>query len=221
MPSFTTPAPIHTTLHIPAGRIALIAADRTETTVEIRPADPGKSRDVKAAAQVSVEYGDGVLRIAAAEPKNQYLGPTGAVEVTVQLPAGSRIDAKAASCELRAAGRLGEVAFDGAYKQIKLDEASSLRLTAVDGDVQVGRLTGPAQITTARGTIHITEATRGTLQLRTGMGDIEVGAATGASASLDAHTGHGRIGNALRNDGTTTLQIHATTGQGDITAHSL
>jgi DUF4097 and DUF4098 domain-containing protein YvlB len=221
MQTFTTPAPIHTILHIPAGRIQLIAADRTDTTVEVRPADPAKGRDVKAAAHATVEFADGVLRIAAAEPKNQYFGPTGSLEVTVQLPAGSRIEAATASCELRGAGRLGEVDFAGAYKQIKIDEASGVRLTAVDGDVQIRRLTGPAQITTARGAIHITEATRGTVELRTGMGDVTIGAATGASASLDAQTGHGRVHNALKNDGTNGLQIHATTGQGDITARSL
>jgi DUF4097 and DUF4098 domain-containing protein YvlB len=221
MQSFETPAPIHAILHIPAGRIQLIAADRADTTVEVRPADPGKGRDVKAAAQAKVEYADGVLRIAAAEPRNQYFGPTGSLEVTVQLPAGSRIEAATASCELRAAGRLGEVVFEGAYKQIKIDEASGVRLTAVDGDVQIGRLTGPAQITTARGAIHITEATAGTVALHTAMGDITVGAATGASASLDAQTGHGRVSNALKNDGTAHLEIQATTGQGDITARSI
>ena len=221
MHSFTTPAPINAMLHIPAGRLQFIAADRTDTTVEVRPADPAKGRDIKAAAQVTVDYTDGVLQIRAAEPKNQYFGPSGSVEVTVQLPAGSRIQAKSASCELRGAGRLGEVDIEGAYKQIKIDEASGLRLTAVDGDVQVGRLTGPAQITTARGAIHITEATNGAVELRTGMGDIEIGAATGTSASLDAQTGRGRVSNALKNDGTTALEIHATTGHGDITARSL
>jgi hypothetical protein len=53
------------------------------------------------------------------------------------------------------------------------------------------------------------------------MGEISVGAAAGVSAALDASTGHGRIHNALKNDGTAELEIHATTGQGDITARSL
>ena len=37
--------------------------------------------------------------------------------MTVQLPAGSRIEAKAASAELRGVGRLGDVAFEGAYRR--------------------------------------------------------------------------------------------------------
>ncbi|NUW37853.1 hypothetical protein HTZ77_41615, partial [Nonomuraea sp. SMC257] len=41
------------------------------------------------------------------------------------------------------------------------------------------------------------------------------------SAALDAGTTHGRITNALRNDGSAELDIHATTSSGDITARSL
>jgi DUF4097 and DUF4098 domain-containing protein YvlB len=141
--------------------------------------------------------------------------------VTVQLPAGSRVEAKAASAEFRAVGRLGDVALEGTYRQIKLDEAASVRLTAIDGDVEVGRLGGPAEISTARGDIRIAEAVRGTVVLHTQSGDISVGAAAGVSAALDAGTGYGRISNALKNDGTADLDIHATTSHGDIAARSL
>ena len=130
MQKFDTPAPISAVLDIPAGRIQFIAADRTDTTVEVRPANPSKSRDTKAAEQTTVAYADGVLRITASAPNNQLFGPSGSLEVTVQLPAGSRIEAKAASTELRGVGRLGDVAFEGAYRQIKIDEAASVRLTA-------------------------------------------------------------------------------------------
>jgi hypothetical protein len=221
MLKFDTPAPVSAVVDIAAGRIQVIAADRADTVVEVRPADPSKSRDVKAAEQTVVEFAGGVLRIAAAGPRTQYFGPSGALEVTVRLPAGSRLEARTSSCELRGVGRLGEVVFEGAYRQIKVDEAASLRLTAVDGDVEVGRLTGPAQISTARGSITVAEAGRGAVVLRTEMGDITVGAAVGVSASLDAATGHGRVSNALKNDGTTELDIRATTSHGDITARSL
>ncbi|MGW2571715.1 DUF4097 family beta strand repeat-containing protein [Streptomyces sp. NPDC001537] len=221
MQKFDTPAAVSAVLDVPAGRIEFIAADRTGTTVEIRPADASRNRDVKAAEQLEVDYRDGVLRIAAKPAKNQYLGPSGAVEVTVQLPAGSRIEAKAGSAELRTVGRLGDVVFEGAYRRVKIDEAASLRLTAVDGDVEIGRLGGPAEISTARGDIRIAEAVRGTVTLRTRSGDIAVGAAAGVSAVLDAGTGQGRISNTLKNDGTAELDIRATTNSGDITARSL
>ncbi len=220
MQKFDTPAPISAILAIPAGRVQLIAADRADTTVEVRPVDPAKGRDVKAAEQITIGYADGVLRIEAAQPRNQLFGPAGSVEVTVQLPAGSRVEAKTASCELRGVGRLGDVDFTGAYRQIKVDEAASVRLTAIDGDVEVGRLGGPAEISTARGDIRIAEAVRGKLVLRTQLGDISVAAAPGVSAALDASTSYGRVSNALKNDGTAELDIEATTAKGDITARS-
>ncbi|HEY9409577.1 MAG TPA: DUF4097 family beta strand repeat-containing protein [Jiangellaceae bacterium] len=221
MQKFDTTAPISAVLDIPAGRIQFIAADRADTTVEVLPANPSKSRDTKAAEQTTVAYADGVLRIHTAEPKNQLFGPSGSLEVTVQLPAGSSVEATSAGAELRGVGRLGDIAFDGAYRQIKIDEAASVRLTALDGDVEVGRLNGPAEITTARGDIRIAEAVSGTVVLRTQDGDIAVVAATGVSATLDAGTTLGRVSNALKNDGTAELDIRATTTRGDITARSL
>ncbi|MCA6093037.1 DUF4097 domain-containing protein [Streptomyces sp. SCA3-4] len=222
MQKFDTPALISTVLDIPAGRVQFIAADRVDTTVEVRPVDASKGRDVKAAEQIQVAYADGVLRIEAPAAKNQYFGPTGSVEVTVQLPAGSCVEAQAASAEIRGVGRLGDVTFEGSHGSVKLDEAASVCLTTHAGDVSVGRLGGPAEISTGKGDIRITEAVRGTVVLRTQSGDVSVGAAAGVSASLDAGTTYGRIHNALKNtEGAAGLNIHATTAYGDITARSL
>lgn len=221
MQTFDTPNPISAVFDIPAGRIQVIAADRTDTSVEVRPADPAKSRDVKVAERTTVEYGDGVLRIEASA-KNQLLGSSGSIEVTVQLPAGSQVTAKAASAEFRVVGRVGDVTFDGAHGAVKVDEAASVRLATAGGDVEVGRLNGPAEISTGKGDIRIAEAVRGTLVLRTQAGDVSVQAAHGVSASLDAGTGYGRITNALMNaEGAgAELDIRATTAYGDIVARS-
>ncbi|WP_189698007.1 DUF4097 family beta strand repeat-containing protein [Streptomyces chromofuscus] len=223
MQTFDTPAAISAVLDIPAGRIQVIAAERADTTVEVVPANASKGRDVKAAQQTTVVFGDGVLRINAPAERNQVLGASGSIEVTIQLPAGSHVEAKAAAAEFRGVGRLGDVACEGAHGTVKIDEAASVRVAARAGDVTVGRLTGPAEISTHKGDIHIAEATAGTVVLRTQTGNVKVDAAHGVSAWLDAGTGYGRIDNALKNtDGARAgLSIHATTGHGDITARSL
>ncbi|KAA9150572.1 DUF4097 domain-containing protein [Amycolatopsis acidicola] len=221
MQKFETPAPITAVVDIPAGHVRFIAAGRADTTVEVLPADAAKGRDVKVAEQTTVEFADGVLQVKAAA-KNQVLGSSGTVEVTVQLPGGSRVEAKAASAELRGVGRLGEVTFEGSHGLIKLDEAASVHLTTDSGDISVGRLNGPAEITTKQGDIKIIEAVHGKLVLNTQDGNVTVGAAAGVSASLDAGTSYGRIHNALKNDGgAAELTIHATTARGDIDARSL
>src|SRR5262245_36005388 len=171
MQKFDTPTRIAAVLNVPAARIQLIAADRADTTVEVRPTDTTKRRDVKVAEQTTVEYTDGVLRIEALATKNQYFGPSGSIEVTVQLPAGSSVEAEATVAEFRGAGRLGDLNFD-AYGGIKIDEAASVRVTAYAGDVTVGRLNGPAEISTQKGNIHVAESVHGTVVLRTQMGDL-------------------------------------------------
>ncbi|MFD1824447.1 MULTISPECIES: DUF4097 family beta strand repeat-containing protein [Mumia] len=223
MKTFATTAPITAVVDIPAGRIQLIATDRADAKVEVRPSDASKSRDVKAAEQTTVDYVDGVLRINAPAPKNQILGSSGSVEVTVQLPVGSRVEAKAASAELRGVGRLGDVEFDGAAGSIKLDETAGVRLTLQAGDVSVGRLGGAAEISTVKGDISVAEATRGALVLRTEAGNVSVTAAAGVSATLDAGTAYGRITNTLMNaDGPdAAVSIHATTSYGDVVARSI
>ncbi|MCX4960724.1 DUF4097 family beta strand repeat-containing protein [Streptomyces virginiae] len=222
MQKFATTAPISAVLDIPAGLVRLIAADRADTTVEILPADASKGRDVKAAEQTTAEYHDGVLRITAAPAKNKILGQSGSVEITVQLPAGSHVEAKTAATEFRGVGRLGDITLESAQATVKLDETASAHLTLMAGDVTVGRLTGPARITTHKGHLQIAEALHGTVELTTQAGDITIGAARGVSATLDAGTTHGRVHNALTNtDGTAAaLNIRATTSYGDITARS-
>ncbi|WP_331719254.1 DUF4097 family beta strand repeat-containing protein [Streptomyces sp. NBC_00158] len=220
MQKFATAAAITAVLDVPAGNIRFIAADRVDTTVEVLPANASKSRDVKAAEETSVEFRDGVLRISAPK-KSQVFGASGSVEVTVQLPAGSSVEAKTASAEFRGVGRLGVVSLESAHGTVKLDEAAGVRLVLAAGDVAVGRLGGSADIRTQKGDLTIAEATGGTVTLRTEHGDISVGAARGVSASLDAGTSYGRISNALRNTGEgEVLDITATTSYGNITALS-
>jgi hypothetical protein len=221
MQTFATPAPITAVVAIPAGRIQFIAADRDSTIVEIGPVDPAKARDVKLAEQTTARYSDGVLRITA-QAGHRILGSSGAVEVRVQLPARSQVQATAASAQLTTAGPLGDVAFDSKQATVNLDQADAARLVTVDGDITAGRLGGDTQIRTVTGDITVAEATRGTLVLATQTGSITVGAAPGVCAALDAGTTQGRIRNALTNTGGSPgLSIHATTTLGDITARSL
>jgi hypothetical protein len=221
MHTFTTPAPVTAVLDIPAGRIQVTATDQTISTVQIQPADPSKGRDVKLAGQLTADYSDGTLRVRG-RAGHRILGSTGAVEVTLQLPAGSRVQATAASAEFTTTGPLDQVTFDSAQATVAVGQAGTARLTTVDGDITVGRLGGDAELRTVKGDIAVTEASGGTLVLSAQSGAITVGTAAGTSAALDAGTTVGRIRNTLTNTGgTPALTIHATTTVGDITARSL
>ena len=219
MNTYATPAAVTAAIALPAGTVRLVASDRTDTTVEIAPADASKSRDVKAAEQTAVEYADGVLRIRGQE-KNQYFGPTGAIRAVVHLPTASAVEVKAASVEFHAQGAYAAVTVDSEHGSITVDEAAEAHLATVAGDIAVGRLSGSAELSTSKGDITVAEAVRGTVTARTDAGNITVGTAAATAASLDAGTPHGRIRNGVNPTATVTdrLAIHATTSSGDITA---
>jgi hypothetical protein len=222
MQKFDTTGPISVVLSIPAGRVRLVAGDRADATVEVLPAEASKKRDVKAAEQTTIEFRDGVLRIATADP-NRILGSSGALEVRVELPAGSRIEGKAGAAELHSTGRLGAVVFEGGYRRVELDEVAGADVKVHTGEVSIARLTGPARISNGMGDITVAEALDGEIELSTGSGNLSISAASGISATLDARTSYGRIHNALKNSegAGAGLRIKATTSHGDITAASL
>jgi hypothetical protein len=94
---------------------------------------------VKLAEQATAGYSDGILQIAS-PAGNRIPGSSGAAEVTVRLPAGSRVGATAASAQFTTAGQLAEVTFDSPQATIKAGEAATARLAAVDGDITAGCL---------------------------------------------------------------------------------
>ncbi|MEU8779208.1 DUF4097 family beta strand repeat-containing protein [Streptomyces sp. NPDC048606] len=211
-------------LEVAAGRVRFVAVGRDEVSVEVLPADASKGRDVKAAERVGVEYADGILSVRAEKSGKGLFGEdAGEVEVTVHLPAGSRVEARTASAEVRGVGRLGEVVVESAHGRVDLEEVAGARVGLEAGDIRIGRLDGPATLTTRHGDLHVAEAVRGAVNLRTEHGAITVGAAAGVSATLDAGTSYGRVHNALANTtgSGAALDIHATTAYGDITAHTL
>lgn len=89
MPAFDTPEPISVTAHVGAGSVRFIASDRPDTVVEVLPGGK-RGRDVRAAEQTEVTYANGELSVRTKE--RTFIGPTGTVEVTVELPTGSRVD---------------------------------------------------------------------------------------------------------------------------------
>ncbi|MFJ1746572.1 DUF4097 family beta strand repeat-containing protein [Streptomyces sp. NPDC088116] len=274
MPSFDTPATISVTAHVEAGSIRFIAADRPDTLVEVRPRDSKKDQDVRTAEQTEVRYAGGLLTVRT--PKQRYLlGRTGVVDVTVELPTGSRVEMTGAWAQVHGEGRLGEVRVKTSSGDVRLDTTGPLHLTASHGSITVHRVEGSAEITTssgslrvgtvegpavlknshgtttvvdalgdlrvsgangdiiiehaegsvaattAHGTLRVDEVVRGTVQLETSYGAIEVGVREGTAAWLDIGSGSGQVHNALtESDGPEkaedTVEVKARTRYGNI-----
>jgi DUF4097 and DUF4098 domain-containing protein YvlB len=215
MPSFDTPEPISVTIDLAVGDVRITASDRQDTAVEIRPSDGSQEADARAAEQTRVEYAAGALLVKA--PKQRGLGlfgKVGSIDVTIDLPTGSRVHGDAAVAAFRCAGRLGECRVKTATGDIECDHTGPLDLSTAAGAVAVDRVTGHAEVSTGAGRVRLREID-GTAVIKNSNGDSWVGDVTGdlrmnaangdisvdhADASVVASTANGgiRIGEVTR-----------------------
>ncbi|MDF3293068.1 DUF4097 family beta strand repeat-containing protein [Streptomyces silvisoli] len=96
-----------------------------------------------------------------------------------------------------------------------------LRVSGANGDIEIRRAEGSVAATTAHGTLRVGEVARGTVQLETSYGAIEVGVREGTAAWLDVSSGSGQVRNMLTASETPeqaeeTVKIHARTRHGNI-----
>ncbi|MEU8945640.1 DUF4097 family beta strand repeat-containing protein [Streptomyces sp. NPDC048489] len=223
MPAFDTPQPISVTAHVAAGSIQFSASDRADTVVEVRPRDPKKDKDVRVAEQTEVTCTGGALTIRT--PKGRYLvGPTGSVDVTVELPTGSHVETTGSWTQVLGEGRLGEVRVKTSAGDVRLDATGPLQLTASHGSITVDRVEGLAEITTSSGSLRVgalhgpavLKNSHGTTSVGTATGELRVSGANGdidiqrAESSVTATTAHGtlRVGDVARG----TVQLETSYG---------
>lgn len=210
MPSFDTREPISVTIAVPLGDVHLIASDRVDTAVVVNPSDRSRKPDVEAAEKTLVEYASGSLVIRTPKPRSlgNYIGVgrAGSVDVTIELPAGSRIHGEAGFADFHGDGRLGDTRIKTGAGDIRLDQTGPLHLVTGAGSVTVDRAVGHTEITGA-GDMRIGEiegegeiknlngktwvgVVTGGLRVKSANGDITVGRAL---ARVGAKTANGSI----------------------------
>src|SRR4051812_35640076 len=92
MPTFDTSGPIAATVDVVSGDVRISPGDRAVAPVAIEAADPARDHDRKAAEQTRVEYADGKLLVRTPKLRSWLpRGDAGAVNVTIELPAGSSL----------------------------------------------------------------------------------------------------------------------------------
>src|ERR1700674_3608984 len=98
MPTFDTPGPISVTVELGVGDLRIVASDRADTVVDVRPSNSSRKRDVTAAQQTRVEYADGRLLIKAPIRRSPFTFWRGSESIAVEIhvPAGSQLQAQAA-----------------------------------------------------------------------------------------------------------------------------
>ena len=191
MPTFDTPEPISVTVEFGVGDLRIVASDRTDTMVEVRPSDPAKKADVTAAEQTRVEYAGGRLLIKAPKNWRQYTfrGGGESVDVQVELPAGSQLRGETGMAALRCRGRLGECRYKTGIGDIQLDQAGAVQLRTGVGDITVERAGGDTELTTGSGSLRI-DGIDGTAVVKNSNGDTWIGRVTG---DVRVNAANGRI----------------------------
>jgi hypothetical protein len=191
MPTFATPQPISVTVELGVGDIRVVAGDRLDTVVEVRPSDSTKKSDVSAAEQTRVEYAGGHLLIRAPKGWRQYTFRGGAesIDVEIALPAGSHFRCAAGIAALRSTGRLGECHCHSGLGDIHLDEAGPVQLKTGQGDITVDRVLDHAEITTGSGAVQV-GTIDGSAVVKNSNGDTWIGEVIG---DLQVNAGNGTI----------------------------
>lgn len=145
MPTFDTPEPLSATVDIQVGQVRIIAGKRIDTVVEVAPSDPGNKQDIQAAQETAITCANGKLLVKGPRKRSPF-GKYGAVDVTVELPAGSEVTGGTGLGDLIAEGRLGNCRLTVAAGNIALEEAADVQLKTTHGDVIVDRTTGETDI---------------------------------------------------------------------------
>lgn len=179
MTTFDTPEPISVSIALIVGDVRIIASDRSDTVVVVSPSDKSNESDVKAAERTRVEYSHGRLLIKSPKHWKHYTRSGGgeSIDVTIEVPEGSDVEAEAPMAEFRCDGRLGECRFSTATGNIRLDHTGPLHLNAGVGSITVGRAVGRTDVTGA-GDVRIREID-GPAVIKNLNGDTWVGEVTG------------------------------------------
>jgi DUF4097 and DUF4098 domain-containing protein YvlB len=182
MPTFATPEPISARVELSLGHVHLIASPRADTVVVVNPTDRSRPADVEAAEKASVQFSNGTLQISVPKPRvlSSLIGPTsktGSVDVTIELPEGSDLEAEADLGDFRTDGRLGDTRIKAGAGDIAVDQAGGLTLASGAGRVDVGRSVGHTEVTSA-GDMHLREID-GDAQIKNLNGKTWVGEVTG------------------------------------------
>lgn len=187
MPNFDTPEPIIVTLDTGVANVRFAASERTDTVVEVRPTDENDDSDVAAAKQVGVEYSGGTLLIKGTKPRPfDFSKKSRSIEVTVELPEGSQVQADAVAGDFQSTGRLGESRFKTGAGHARLGQTGPLRLDTGAGNLSVEGVVGNAEMTTGTGQIRIGDID-GNVTIKNSNGHTDIGAIGGEARVRSAN----------------------------------
>jgi hypothetical protein len=217
---FPTPSPIDLHVENAAGSIDVHADATGETTVDISTRVPEH--------EVVVELsGDG--KRLTIKPRRRHRLRGFRMDITVHLPAGSRVDATTAAARLAVRGEVASLSVQSASASIDADRVTgAVDVQSASGTVRLGTVDGPLTFTSASGSLRA-ERVGGSCEASTASGSITIGAAgddvaassvSGSVAVREAHRGtvdvsatSGSVEVGVRRGTVAWLDVHSMTGR--------
>jgi len=199
--TFSTPSPIAVTLDLYVADVRFAVSDRTDTSVEVRPSDPGKAADIQAAENTRVEYDDATrtLSVVSRKPRNRFVNFSSkrpeSIDVVIELPTDSDVRGEAGIGDFQADGALGTVVLKTDLGIVRLAETGPLNVRSGLGEITVEGVSGSAEVHGGSSDILI-GAVDGPADVSTGNGKVRVGVVTGP-ASVKASNGTVSVDRAL------------------------
>jgi hypothetical protein len=202
--SFDTPSPLRLDLRIPAGRIDVEAAQTATTRVRLDGPDD-------LAERATIELRGDELRVHVRDRTGFFLGfDREDYHLQVRCPEGSALRAASKSADLAAQGRLGDVRFESASGDARLDRVETLSAKTASGDVAVAESAGEVTVGTASGDVEVGRAASvvanvvsgairlaevtGPVSAKSVSGDVRIDAVTAGDVSVQAVSGDVHVG---------------------------
>lgn len=179
MPRFPTTGPLTVTVEL-VGDVRLDAGERDDVVVEVRPGDPTKASDVKAAEATTVEMTAGHLVVKTPRSWRRFtpFGGHELVDVAIELPSGSQVTVDSDFGAIVTSGELGACRLTTGMGDIRLEVTGTLAARSGFGSVSVERVHGDAELSTGSGAIRV-EHVDGSARIKNSNGSTSVGEVDG------------------------------------------
>ena len=191
MSVYETSQPISATLDLSVADVRIIAGDRADTVVEVRPTNQTRNADIKAAEQTRVEYSNGRLSVKMAKEWTRFtpFGGVASVDITIELPTGSAIHSESEMGSYDVDGRLDECSFRTGAGSVRVDRTGTLTVSTGIGEIIADRVAGDADFKTGSGQVRVGSIDGATV-VKSGNGDARIGKVGG---DLRVKTANGEI----------------------------
>ena len=192
--TFNTPTAITVALDLYVADVRIAASDRADTQVEVRPSDPAKAADVKAAENTRVEYDEATrsLTVVTRKPRNRFVNFSGrrpeSIDLLIEVPTDSDLRAEAVIGEFESVGVLGTVLLKTDIGGVRLAQTGPVDVRSGVGELTIEEVSGAATVTCGSGAIRL-GAVDGVAEVTNSNGKVVVGVVTGAATVRSSNGG--------------------------------